>query len=98
MSNAYENQAGNIPPKNTKMVVGMRIKTPYGIGTITEIIHPIKGYDNVNTPLSLGIVATIMVPIPGKPPLVFQQTFNTVVFTSHVGGEATITDQYDNNL
>jgi hypothetical protein len=98
MSNAYNNQASNIPPKNTKMVVGTKVKTPYGIGTIMEIIHPTKGYDNVNTNVHPGIIATIMVPVPGKPPIVFQQTFNTVVFTSHVGGEATITDQYDNNL
>lgn len=98
MTNAYNNQANNVPPQNTKIAVGMKVQTPYGIGVITDVIGHFQGYDSINTPLNTGLIATILVPIPGKQPLVFQQNFNTVVFTSNVGGEATISAQYDNNL
>jgi hypothetical protein len=98
VTNAYNNQFNNVPPRNGGIAVGMKVKTRYGIGTITEINYPTLGYNNVDTPLNFYKTITVVIPIPGKQPIVFKQNLNTVVFTSNVGGEATITAQYDNNL
>ena len=94
MTNAYFNQFNNIPPRNTTIKVGMKVNTRFGLGTITEITYPIFRGESVHS----SIIATIMVPIPGKQPIVFNWKFSTVVFSSNINGEATITDQYDNNL
>jgi hypothetical protein len=94
MTNAYFNQFNNIPPRNTTMKVGMKINTRFGLGTITEITYPIFRGESVHS----SIIATIMVPLPGKQPIVFQWRFNTMVFSSNVGSEATIRDQFNNNF
>ena len=76
------------------MAVGQRVKTIYGIGIITDVrgtFH--RGFGASLDPL----IATII--IPGNPPCVIYQAYQTLLFTdSAVGGEVSIGGQFNANL
>jgi hypothetical protein len=94
MPNAYINNAHNCPPAFTKMTVGQKCKTLYGIGTIVDLKSAFHRGQGSNTD---PWIATIIV--PGNPVIVIYQTYSTIIFTdSAVGGEVTNQGQYNSLL
>jgi hypothetical protein len=97
MPNAYNNQASNVPPAFTKIAIGQKVTTALGIGTITDLSYRPFTIYATNMARGNSLIATIL--IPGSPPIILQQTYNTLLFCdSAVGGEVGIPGQFDSNL
>jgi len=91
--NAYTNQAILKNSGFIKLTVGQKVQTIYGEGTVTNIrgtFHRVNG-SNLDP-----IIATII--IPGNPPIIFEQNFQTLLFTNGINGEVSVTGQNNSNL